>query len=638
MVYEWDEHQQTCYRLYIEEGKSLGEIKDHLKSVHDFAPSTRAFQTQFRRWNFPLKQRNIHKNDRVVRRVKELWEKNLAQREMLRILNEEEGFDITTRELMRVRVRNRWLLRMAKGDKPWGMDIQSGEEETQDPTTELTQDTLSPESQQGLSRDEAPVKLSKRQQRRKASGAAGQDGGIVRFPSETTLDNARIMLDLTMPTYRALRSHFTQICEAEGIIKKTDAGVVKWDAAKEKLIRQMPELQRAVWSVQEKIESRQVALEVICTDVTKRMRILEARMTLAQAKNLLGINPEQFREMRSAFYQVLGEAGLTRKSNATTQQWQNLKRDWGRKSPKLRQILPNMDQEQGRALEVLAKDILKRQRDGRRRNEPKPQQQQPDLEPEPQSQNQSPEPSSPPEIPPVTKRRNKVPRMSLRRSPRKNSVDMEETLTGSNFDTMSEVSHTSQIAFSPGNSTMGAQVPKSLQSQTSGASSGASSSQNGLPHPSRVLSSSSMVASMPLESQMGSSLLLGSNGQAPFMNQSLVQSQFTPAATPTPVYHRVQSVSTACAIFMRLHPSSSFLSGSHLWIATLTSDSVQELRQIAAEKFPGTMCIRIEGVLKDGKGGELPLPIEQDQELSAYIAHLHGAAPTFNVQLVWKTS
>jgi len=88
---------------------------------------------------------------------------------------------------------------------------------------------------------------------------------------------------------------------------------------------------------------------------------------------------------------------------------------------------------------------------------------------------------------------------------------------------------------------------------------------------------------------------------------------------------------------MRLHPSSGFVSGANLWIATLASRSVQELEQIAADRFPGMMCIRLEAVVKDGRGGELPLSIDHDQELGAYFAHLQGAAPTFNVQMVWKT-
>lgn len=38
MVYEWDAYQETCYRIYIEEGRSLEDIMEHMKKVHKFAP------------------------------------------------------------------------------------------------------------------------------------------------------------------------------------------------------------------------------------------------------------------------------------------------------------------------------------------------------------------------------------------------------------------------------------------------------------------------------------------------------------------------------------------------------------------------------------------------------------------------
>lgn len=38
MVYDWDAHQETCYQLYIQEGRSLEDIMDHLKTAHQFCP------------------------------------------------------------------------------------------------------------------------------------------------------------------------------------------------------------------------------------------------------------------------------------------------------------------------------------------------------------------------------------------------------------------------------------------------------------------------------------------------------------------------------------------------------------------------------------------------------------------------
>ncbi|KAF4609395.1 hypothetical protein G7Y89_g15873 [Cudoniella acicularis] len=100
MVYDWENKEEICYRMYIEEKKSLEEIMEYMKEELKFAPSKRAFQTQFKRWDFPSKQNPAHKNAALVQRVKELWDCNTSQREMLRLLNEE-GFEIKERELMR---------------------------------------------------------------------------------------------------------------------------------------------------------------------------------------------------------------------------------------------------------------------------------------------------------------------------------------------------------------------------------------------------------------------------------------------------------------------------------------------------------------------------------------------------------
>ncbi|KID89844.1 hypothetical protein MGU_03249 [Metarhizium guizhouense ARSEF 977] len=645
MVYDWDAHQQTCYRLYIDEGRSLEDIMDHMKTVHKFTPSKRAFQTQFRRWNFPPKQRPAYKNDRLVSRIKELWERNLAQREMLRILNEEDGFDIKPRELVRVRTRNRWLLRVPNGDKgkaPFGDDGDQTEgEELRRSSVPMT-DRSSPapprnvlsvtgsDTQQDSDRDRhASARSSRRKRRRARQSATGSEpGSLNRFPSEMTLDEARAILDLDVSIYRALRTQFQQICQEEKISKKTTAGAEKWEAAKGQVVRQMPQVYSLLWSNKENPEDRQLALDVICTDVTKRMRTMETRMTLAEAKNVLGINPEESRDMRTAFYQVLADSGFTCKSDATPQQWEDLKRRWGDKSALVERIMISIrtngdeKQEQARALEVLAKDIMKRLRDERGRKDMRKHHHQ-HLPISSAGSSQAEQASK------TSKTGHS------RSSPSNDPVDLAEGMANANFDTMSEVSHTSHMAFSPASSSIGGHLPISLQSQTSNLS----DSQDGLPQPSRVLGSSPMPPGIGLEPQMSSSLLLEPSTQAAFMNQSYVQPQFAPPATSAPVFPQVQPPSIACAIFLRLHPSSSsYISNSNLWIATLTSHSVQELRQVAVAKFPGTACLRVEGVLKDGKGGELPLQIEQDQELSAYLAHLQGTAPTFNVQLVWETS
>jgi len=38
MVYDWEDKEQLCYQMYIEEKKSLEEIMDFMKANHQFAP------------------------------------------------------------------------------------------------------------------------------------------------------------------------------------------------------------------------------------------------------------------------------------------------------------------------------------------------------------------------------------------------------------------------------------------------------------------------------------------------------------------------------------------------------------------------------------------------------------------------
>lgn len=38
MVYDWENKEDICYRLYIEEKKSLEEIMEYMKEEHKFSP------------------------------------------------------------------------------------------------------------------------------------------------------------------------------------------------------------------------------------------------------------------------------------------------------------------------------------------------------------------------------------------------------------------------------------------------------------------------------------------------------------------------------------------------------------------------------------------------------------------------
>ncbi|KAK5992685.1 hypothetical protein PT974_06100 [Cladobotryum mycophilum] len=485
-----------------------------------------------------------------------------------------------------------------------------------------------------------------------------------------TIDEARLILGIDQITYRILRSTFQRICHEESLFKKTVAGQEKWEGAKDRVVNSIPELQRLLWLSGGNLEHKRQAFDVICTDVTKRIRMLESRMSLADAKNTLGVNPQQSREIRIAFHEVLSDVRLNCKSDVSPQQWEDLKHRWAGKSALIKRISDDItntqDPQKSRALDMLARDVMKRLRD-RARKEPKKNQgdtttvttthdqNQDQVQNQIQdqiqdqlhdqlhdqiqdqlhdrlhnsahdqihhsthdSQDMRSNGTSHSQTPPLTT----------------DQIDLGDDMTPSNFDDMSEVSHASHMAFSSPSDGMTTHLPLSMPSQESSLS----DSRDTLPSQSRVLESS-IPPGMQLDPQLSSSLLLGTTPETAFLDQSYVSQQYGAAASPSQVFQQCPPpIPTACAIYLRLHPSSTFVASPPLWIATINSHSVQGLRQAAVERFPGALCLRVEGILKYDKCGELPLPIEQDQELAAYLAHLQGAAPTFNVQLVWKPS
>jgi len=38
MVYEWAPHKEVCYRLYVEEKRTLEDIVEYMREHHSFAP------------------------------------------------------------------------------------------------------------------------------------------------------------------------------------------------------------------------------------------------------------------------------------------------------------------------------------------------------------------------------------------------------------------------------------------------------------------------------------------------------------------------------------------------------------------------------------------------------------------------
>jgi hypothetical protein len=544
---------------------------------------------------------------------------------------------------MRVRAKNRWLLRVPNGMKtkkrdsdqdvinqlqqalyPDGGQIADAEED--EAMEEMSMPTAPKSRTRGESPPLSPEVMAKRQERlaklqaesaerwatrkrrRRTRGWAGLPAdppGPPRFPSETTIDESKAFLSLDNRLYRDIRARFQRICEEADIIKKTIAGPERWEAAKDRLVQESSHLQSVFWGNEEHQEAKKLALDVVCSDVTKRMRTLERRMTIAEAKNALGVNPEESRQLRNAFYQVLKADHFTSKLEAGEEHWKELKQTWINDSELLQGILAPGDadpqhQEKVKAMEVLCRDVMKRLRDDQTKRDPT----------------------------------------------RKKKFDSNFTAPNSNLP---QFDAPQGNGFQPGphdalvQAATQAQAQSQLQTQPR-AQSRAQARLNPAQAQAQQAQSHGQVMVDHNDMQIDPSLLLaaandpslmGRGMQGQFSEQQYVDQQYAAQAAQSAF-----APATNIAVYFRLHPASDVQSQVRLWVATLSSISVDELRQLAVVRHPHTIAIRIEGVMKQANGHEATISIDQDEELEAYLGGVGGVKPIFSVQLVnaWKSN
>ncbi|KAL0264381.1 hypothetical protein SLS55_000330 [Diplodia seriata] len=601
MVYDWEGKEAECYRI------------------------KRAFQTQFKRWDFPSKQNPAHKNPELVGRVKELWEKNTNQRDMLQILNDE-GFDLKERELMRVRAKNRWLLRVPNGMKgvattPAGAqtadtypeafvkELQQAiadDEGTAAPHTPgpaLEEPSPEPDPETLRKRKERMEKLQQesderwrsRKRRRRMRGWAGlpaDPAGPPRFPSETTIDESKAYLNLDNELYRQLRDQFQTICEEEGVVKKTVAGPDKWQQVKDRLIAENDHLRTQFIDEQgEKPDQKSLSLDVICTDVTKRMRTMERRMTIAEAKNIIGVNPEESRLIRGQFYDMLKADHVSSKLETGPEHWQELKDQWIAGSPVLQRIVAQSDQDPQhakrlKALEVLCRDVMKRLRDDQAKRDP--------LRKKQANAGPGPGPAPPRHMQtPIRTQRSQ----SAQESPEKTPTAYAPTTPTPATSAAPEVNSASDLQIDP--------------SLLLAANDLAGEHQEGGAYHEQVM-----------HQQQQDYSGAGSSGQQQQQAReySYAPVYTDPAPTPIPVY-------------FRLHPHSQIQTDPRIWLGALTSGTMEELRALATRVHPGSSAVRIEGVVKGQDFREVNYPIDDNEELGGYLAHMSAGKVTFAVQL-----
>lgn len=602
-----------------------------------------AIQLQFRRWGFPARYQRVRKDDNLVAKVKELWQRNVNQKEMHRIIVEEEGYEISARELVRLRLEHKMLLRGRNGDKALeavldksdlGDDQDEDDDEDDSIGIQAGSDIASPATSRDrrnadphaasstVSAQDSPSELfpapahtfpmgkghnKPRRLTRGLSGRPRDAAGPPRFPSELTLDESKAILRLDEEGYTAVRNLFSRLCEQAGVVKKTIAGPEQWEGLKDELVRQFPPLQAEIWRSRDNSDSKKLALDVICTDCTKRLRLKKTRITVTNAKTVLGIDPQETRELRAAFYHIVNERGVHSKTQAGPKLWNDLKNEWALQSPIIRRTLEMgsadaAHEEKLKALEMLARDVVKRRWDDALRAKKRK-----------TNQKTSTENATPVD-------RGQVPPAATFES-RNRPATRHATAVRFDVDPAPEPFDSSPLSHlgdpnggNQGHSHLISSYPthgntfRPLQVQ---------------PHQQRA----------QLDSTVGSSLQMAANGNTAFIPGKQPPHMQPHAAMPGPS-------SSSTAAFLRLHPASTFAANVTLWIATLNDHTIRELRQAATEKFSGAAaCVRVEGIIKDGKGGEMPLLIDGDSELEAYLVHLNGATPTFSVQLVpdWQT-
>ena len=247
------------------------------------------------------------------------------------------------------------------------------------PTPELSEEVIAKRHERMLKKQAESAELWRTKKRRRRTrdraGLPADPPCPPRFPSETTIDEAKKFLHLDDSAYQKMRRDFTNICNELKIIKKTLAGQEGWKAAMDRLIHESPHLIHYCCEIPSADGKEKLAVDVICSDVTKRIRVQGNKMTIADAKNALGVNPEESRQIRSAYYDILKADHFTSKLEAGDEHWDELKVKWIDSLPILQEILApkDADPQHGlkvKAIEVLCRDVMKRLRDDQAKHDP----------------------------------------------------------------------------------------------------------------------------------------------------------------------------------------------------------------------------------------------------------------------------
>ena len=437
---------------------------------------------------------------------------------------------------------------------------------------------------------------TRRRRTRPWAGLPADPPAPPRFPSETTIDEAKRILGLDHKAYVGLREQFQSICEHEKIRKKTEAGGDQWQHAKDRLIAEN-QILHPVFYTDEPVDHTQhnLALDVICSDVTKRMRTLNNRLTIQECKNILKTNPEEARRLRKSFEDILRADHFTSKLEAGPEHWNELKARWLDQSTHLKELLREGEADREyevkiKAMELICRDVMKRLRD---------------------------------------------------EHTRKDSKRKRTTSAAANELSQSPVAQSNDVALAA--QALAATPLPSSQAQNSSEATAS------------VHNATNAASIIPLagisdygDLQIDPKLLLAANDPSMSFASTIENANYTVPSQPSQQaqhYHSTPQLQPQ-PIYFRLSPQSPIQQEPKVWLATLAGEpSVDNLRSLALSSHShlplqgSVSVVKVEGLVLSsvdgmGHGAEMRYPIDEDDELSAYLQHVKGGKATFRVQFV----
>ena len=606
--------------------------------------------------------------------MRQLWEQNTSQKDMISTLADE-GYEVGDREVTRIRVKNGWLLRRANfstpakrsgegdgdgdgdGDEegsPEGGDggeegqrahedqstywnygatgLEPADAQVQQETFDAMREARREYNKRAFEAESHERWMTKKRRRhtKPYAGLPADPPGPPRFPSETTLTEAKAILQLDKNAYKEMREKFYNICVNANVYKKTLIGPERWEVLKDQLVRESMPLRAVMWDPAD-MEKKRLAIEIIACDVTKLIRTQSAAVSVVDAKVILGLNPEEGRLVREQLYNILARERFTSKHEEGMEYFEELKQRWLEGSEELRKAVaagPSDPEYQRKmkAINTLCRDATRRYRDDMIRKGT---------------------------TPGILTPREKKPR--ARATPKQSEKAAGKKAASSTStpapapELVSEP--TPEIVPAAEPAPAATPVPPS-QRKRRGRPPGSRTKNKSHPHvESRLVLADSeepQADQQMVEAQLGAGVPAVAGTQNPFIDEQYVQGYA--AAQQAQSYQQQQrqpqqpqrqqaapASAGGFAAFFRLNSASvmMFPGVQTQWIVPLSSRAMADVRAAALQKTPGGLCYKIEGIIKDGKGGELPLPVSDQGELETYLQHVEGSgAPTFNVHVV----